>query len=127
MASFLISAMLLAQPPGAADPPASIRIVPRDRGCDPASSSDEIVVCGRRDEDSPYRIPREFRDRVSTDDAHASWDLRIRDQEAIERFSNQTDGPFGVYRHSREVDCQWRIARQELRGERPDCGRGKPF
>ncbi|HEY0114293.1 MAG TPA: hypothetical protein VGB54_01095, partial [Allosphingosinicella sp.] len=92
------------------------------------SEEGEIVVCGQTyDENSPYRIPREFRGRGLTEDRHISWDTRTRDQEALERFSNQNSGPSGIYRHSRQVDCEWRVARQQLRGERPDCGKGIGF
>ena len=119
--------MLAAVQPAAGSPPLQRPIVPPERDCRQAEDPDEIVVCGESSEDSPYRIPRQFRNQRSDNDADASWDARFRDQESLQRFSNQTDGPFGVYRQSRELDCQWRAARQELRGERPDCGRGKPF
>jgi hypothetical protein len=96
--------------------------------CGTGHQPDEIVVCGETTDSSRYRIPQELRERRRThNDTHASWDARIRDQESLERFSNQNDGPFGIYRRSREIDCQWRVARQELRGERPDCGTGLPF
>jgi hypothetical protein len=115
------------QPPAGPVGPALPRIT-QDRGCDqPATGSNEIVVCGESSEDSPYRIPKEFRGQGLIEDRHASWDTRIRDQEALERFSNQNIGPSGITQHSRQVDCQWRVARQEMRGERPDCGKGKSF
>jgi hypothetical protein len=122
-----IAMSMLATLQPAEGPPLQVPIVPPERDCRPAEDPDEIVVCGDSSENSPYRIPHQFRDQRSDNDAHASWDARVRDQEALERFSDQADGPFGVYRQSREVDCQWRAARQELRGERPDCGRGRPF
>jgi hypothetical protein len=123
----IVMLMLAAVQPVRSAPPLQVPIVPPERDCSPAEDPDEIVVCGESSEDSPYRVPQQFRNQRSDADRDASWDARIRDQEALERFSNQTDGPFGVYRQSRELDCQWRAARQELRGERPDCGRGLPF
>lgn len=83
-----------------------------------------MVVTGERyDEDSPYRIPREFRNERSDDNRHASWTARINDEEAVGRFGDQFSGPGGYLAGSRQRDCQWRAERQEQQGRRPDCGR----
>jgi hypothetical protein len=48
--------------------------------CKERQNDEEIVVCGERyDEDSPYRIPRELRNRGPVEDRHQSWDARVRD------------------------------------------------
>jgi hypothetical protein len=88
------------------------------------ADDEEIVVCGERyDEDSPYRIPRELRDRGPVEDRQMSWDARVRDMESVDRYSSQTVGQFGYLQHSRQVDCEWRAARQERQGRQPDCTR----
>lgn len=100
------------------------RVVTQERCPEPTPGSDEIVVCGRsNEEDSPYRIPRALRDRGPIGDREMSWDARTRDMEALERFSSQNVGPSGMSQHSRQVDCEWRAARQLAQGRQPDCGR----
>lgn len=102
------------------------RVVP-ERRCpepDPNAPSDEIVVCGERTtDDSPYRIPRALRDSGPVRDQDASWDARTRDMESLERFSSQNVGPSGMTQRSRQVDCEWRAARQLAQGRQPDCTR----
>lgn len=124
----IVAAPLSAQTYGPPPPP------PRpaqNQNCTTPENPDELVVCGQRqappDENSPYRIPRELRQQRQIDDEHVSWDTRTRDLEAAERFSSQNVGASGMSQHSRQVDCQWRVARQEARGERPDCGRSNGF
>ncbi len=94
-------------------------------GCaEQPANDEEIVVCGERyDENSPYRIPRELRDRGPVEDRQMSWDARVRDMESLDRFSSQTVGQFGYLQRSRQVDCEWRAARQERQGRQPDCTR----
>lgn len=110
---------LLQPPPDPVDP--RIQIVPPQRDCAPGSSPDEIVVCGDRGEDSPYRIAPEFRDIPSGDDRHVSRSTRVWDQDVAAGYEDQVSGPFAYMRYSRAQDCQWRVARQELQGRRPDC------
>jgi hypothetical protein len=105
-------------------------VVPRPRTTrrqceepDPNADQSEIVVCGERSDDSPYRIPRGLRDQGLIEDRDMSWDARTRDMEAVERFSSQTVGPAGMSQRSRQVDCEWRAARQIAQGRQPDCGR----
>lgn len=87
-----------------------------------AADSEEIVVCGRRnEEDSPYRVPRELRDAGPIEDRHAAWGARVRDEQSLGRFSDQTVGPFGYLQRSRQMDCEWRAARQIAQGRQPDC------
>jgi hypothetical protein len=103
-------------------PPAPITAKPDCPPPDPGS--EEIVVCGERyDEDSPYRIPRELRDRGPVEDQHQSWDARVRDLESVDRYSGQTVGPFGYLQNSRQRDCEWRAERQMAQGRQPDCTR----
>lgn len=94
----------------------------------PPGEDGEMVVTGERyDENSPYRVPMQFRNLRSDDDRDASSTARINDQEALERFGSQTVGPFGYLQAGRQRDCEWRAARQEAQGRRPDCGaRSRP-
>lgn len=109
-------------------PPAPAPIV-KQPDCDPEAAEDnEIVVCGDRyDENSPFRVPKQFRNQRSDEDRHASWTARIQDEESLSQFGSQTVGPSGYLQNSRQRDCEWRAARQEMRGERPDCGKGQKF
>jgi hypothetical protein len=96
----------------------------RQQSCpEKPADSDEIVVCGQSEEDSPYRVPPQFRNQESMQDRDASWTTRVRDEQSLGRFSGQNDGPAGISRHSRQVDCEWRVARQIAQGQRPDCTR----
>ena len=102
-------------------PPAPITAKPK---CEqPREGSEEVVVCGRNEENSPYRVPRAFRNLETHDDADASHAARQADMAAVERYGSQNVGPAGYLQRSREIDCQWRVAQQERRGERPDCNR----
>lgn len=110
---------MLAQPAGSLLP----RIVP-ERECreSNASRGEEIVVCGRRNEtDSPYRILRELRDRGPIEDRHAAWGARVRHEQSLGPYSDQKMGPFGYLQRSRQMDCEWRAARQAAQGQQPDC------
>ncbi len=112
----LAGAQPLVWPPAPAKPP------PECGESDP--DAEEIVVCGERyDEDSPYRIPRELRDRGPVDDRHQSWDARVRDLESVEQYSSQTVGPFGYLQNSRQRNCEWLAERQLSQGRQPDCTR----
>ena len=92
--------------------------------CEPApAGSQEVVVCGQSQENSPYRVPKQFRGIETHDDADASHAARQQDMAAVERYGSQNVGQFGYLQKSREIDCQWRAERQVARGERPDCNR----
>jgi hypothetical protein len=114
---------VMAQPatPEIAGPPLP-RIVQQQR-CQQSDDPDEVVVCGQDHENSPYRIPRELRDTGEVRDEHASFDAQTRDLETLERFSGQNIGHQGMAQHPRQVECEWRAARQVAAGRRPDCGR----
>ena len=103
-----------------------VRVVPRptrQRIC-PEQQDEDVVVCARPyDENSPFRLPQQFRAQRSDDDRHASWEARWRDEQIIGGYSGQTLGPSGYLLNARERDCDWRSERQVLQGRRPDCGR----
>jgi hypothetical protein len=125
MALDLIGTILLLAIAQPAQPQGPLVLLPRvtpEPGCEVSADPDEVVVCGESSENSPFRIPEQFRSQPSHDDADASWDARTRDQEALERFSSQNVGPSGLSQHSRQTHCQWLAARQEAQGRRPDCG-----
>lgn len=92
----------------------------RDCEGDPRSRT-EVVVCGRRRGESPFRLPREFRERA--DEGGSSWSAQTRDAIETGRYESQTVGPGGAAQRSRQTDCEWRAERQRLRGEQIDCTR----
>jgi len=144
MGSILLAAalLLLAQPavvgppaPAMVGPPAPAGVgappppvQPRPEGEEPPEEEGEMVVRGERyDENSPYRVPQQFRNQRSDEDRDASWTARINDEEAMGRFDNQTVGQGGGLRALRQQECQWRAERQQAQGRRPDCGvRSRP-
>lgn len=121
--SFLAALFVAALQPAMVGP--QIVTTPRaPRDCGQQVEGEDIVVCGQGDrENSPYRIPQQFRDLRSDDDAHASWDARWRDEEALGRYSDQTVGPFGYLQRGRQLYCEWLAERQTGQNRRPDCGR----
>ena len=90
--------------------------------CVPSSATDnEVTVCGRRDGDVRYRIPAELRDNGRIDARNESRVAAEREERSLERFGAQTVGPGGLFQYSRQIDCEWRAARQTLQGRQPDC------
>ena len=143
MGSVLLAAtLLLLDQPAVVGPPVPVQIGPpapapvRPRPPEGAEGAEgeppgedgEMVVTGERyDENSPYRVPMQFRNLRSDDDRDASSTARINDLESLERFGSQTVGPFGYLQAGRQRDCEWRAARQQAQGRRPDCGaRNRP-
>lgn len=121
LSAFVIMVMQPAQIGPPVPPPPPVRR--RECSDQPPAEGEEIVVCGEvYDENSPYRVPQQFRNQRTHDDVAASWTSRVNDEESVQRFSSQNVGAGGASQHSRQVDCQWRAARQEAQGRRPDCG-----
>jgi hypothetical protein len=123
-ATLLLTAAPLVHAQPVVGPPAPAKPKPDCKPSDP--DSNEIVVCGERepyDEDSPYRIPRELRNRGPVEDRHQSWDARVRDLESAEQWSSQTVGPFGYMQRTRQQNCEWLAERQLAQGRQPDCTR----
>lgn len=61
----------------------------------PESSGDEILVCGRLDEDERYRIPAELRGNPN-DPRRESWTSRVRSLERVGRFGTDSCSPVGA-------------------------------
>jgi hypothetical protein len=126
LARLLLAAILMSAAAAAGAQDVSVtmpRIVPEEACPERPERPDEIVVCGQREEESPYRVPQEFRGQTSHEDRDASWDARVRDEEALQRFGSQNVGPFGYLQRGREMYCGWLAERQVAQGRRPDCGR----
>lgn len=92
----------------AASSPAMAQDGPVDRGPDrinqvtvygddpcPAPVGDEILVCGRLDEEERYRIPPELRGDPN-DPARESWTSRVRSFERVGRFGTDSCSPVGL-------------------------------
>jgi hypothetical protein len=84
-------AFALAPLPAAAaaadDPPQrEVRVtVYGDDPCPVAASPDEIVVCGRQEEDERYRIPSSLRDRRERRPGGTAWGARAEDLDDAQR------------------------------------------
>lgn len=119
----LASAALAPAHPGVGQPaPEAVpRIVEDGRCARPSAAGDEVVVCGRRREETRYRIPVDLRDDGPIAARNESPVAARREADSLDRFSAQTVGPGGYLQHMREVDCAWRAARQSLQGRQPDC------
>ena len=68
------------------EPPKRIRsiLLYGDEECPKSNDPDEIVVCAKSGE-SPYRIPKRFRDQPSEDAAAQSWTRRMETVEEVNR------------------------------------------
>jgi hypothetical protein len=94
MIKLLAAAALLAMPAMAQDnagqtqngPPKRIRSVLLfgEEQCPKATDPDEIVVCANSG-DSPYRIPKQFRNAAKTDAANQPWTNRMEYVEQVNR------------------------------------------
>ena len=120
----VLVALLAAQPPAVIGPPVPPPRPTRQQDCSDQPGPDgEMVVCGERyDENSPYRIPREFRGERSDDDVNSSWAARVNDEEAIGRFGDGFSASTSAQAAQRQRDCKYRADRQIAQGRRPDCG-----
>lgn len=91
MLSTLVFAALIAAPAPAQEaaaqdgPPKRVRsiLLYGDEKCPPAQSPDEVVVCANAG-DSPYRIPKRFRNQPNEGAAAQAWTNRV---ETVEEFN----------------------------------------
>jgi hypothetical protein len=113
MAAQASVAQIVAAPPekGAVPrlkPPADCR---RDR------AEGEIVVCGRRRADEPYRMPEIFRDE-SDGVPETAWSTRVLDFDEESRDGSATSGPSGYLASHKQMLREWRAERKEIARER---------
>ena len=87
----------------------------------PSGTEAEITICGRRRENERFRVPTELRNTGPIDARNQSPVAARREEGSLDRFGAQTVGPGGYLQHSRQIDCEWRAARQTLQGRQPDC------
>jgi hypothetical protein len=114
--------LAIAQPGVGQSSPMVFPHVIDDARCAPSSAADnDVTVCGRRRETDRYRVPIELRDNRPIDARNESPVAAQREERSLDRFSAQTVGPGGYLQHSRQIDCEWRAARQTLQGRQPDC------
>ena len=78
-------------------------------------------MCGRRRDSDRYRVPIELRDAGPIDSRSQSRVAAQREERSLDQFSAQSVGPGGYLQHSRQIDCEWRAARQTLQRRQPDC------
>ncbi|MEI9850722.1 MAG: hypothetical protein WDN24_07545 [Sphingomonas sp.] len=121
----LFLAALLGAPMPQETPPQRIRnvILFGEEQCPTAENPDEIVVCAKSGE-SPYRIPKEFRNAPSDDPAAVSWSRRAELIEEVNRVglpnSCGVTGMSGQTGCSRELIRQWAQERLEKRVKEAD-------
>ncbi|MBB5708991.1 hypothetical protein [Sphingomonas xinjiangensis] len=93
MLSQLLIAMLMAAPvpvqdrgEAGQDMPKRVRsvLLYGDEQCPKAASPDEVVVCAKGG-DSPYRIPKEFRDQPEEGPGGQAWTNRVETVEEVNR------------------------------------------
>ena len=97
-----------------------LRVLPRlvpDPCRQAATDPDEVVVCGRRDDQDRYRLAPVFRD-SSPGREGTSWGAQVREQLERSRFDSQTVGPGGYLQAGRERDYNWRQERRQIQEER---------
>jgi hypothetical protein len=132
-ATLLIAAALLAAPAAAQDqdtpqgPPNRVRsvILYGDEKCPKPSGPDEVVVCANAGE-SPYRIPKQFRDQPDESAAGGAWTRRVETVEEVNRAglpnSCSPVGTGGQTGCSRQFLQQWaqdRLNRRVKQGQVP--------
>ncbi|MGK6357091.1 hypothetical protein ACMGDH_17920 [Sphingomonas sp. DT-207] len=133
IANLLIAASLLAVPAAAQDqstpqaPPNRVRsvILYGDEQCPKPSGPDEVVVCANAG-DSPYRIPKQFRDQPDESSAASAWTRRVETVEEVNRAglpnSCSPVGTGGQTGCSRQFLQQWaqdRLNRRVKEGQVP--------
>jgi len=94
-----------------------------DSACPPTSAGDEIVICGRRDDGTRYRIPSALRDAGPIPLSHMSHAARMRDLASVSRYDAQSVGPGGYLQRTAQASCEWVAARQAAQGRQIDCTR----
>ncbi|HEX8191470.1 MAG TPA: hypothetical protein VF552_01085 [Allosphingosinicella sp.] len=119
----LASTALIASPAAAGaavqdEPPQrEIRVtVYGDDPCPVASSPDEIVVCGRQDEDERYRIPRSLRERGERRPGGTAWGARAEDLDEAQRDTRP--GGCSVVGTGGQSGCSAALVRQWYRERR---------
>lgn len=132
LARTFIIAALLAAPAFAQDqsapqdPPKRVRsiLLYGDQQCPAATNPDEIVVCAEGGE-SPYRIPKRFRNAAKTDPPNTSWARRMEVVEDVNRAglpnSCSPIGTGGQTGCTRQFIQQWAQERleKEAKGKTP--------
>lgn len=87
-----------------------------DDPCPVASGPDEIVVCGRQDEEERYRIPRSVRDRRERRPGGTAWGARAEDLEEAQRDTRPNG--CSVVGTNGQTGCGAAFARQWYRDRR---------
>ncbi len=114
----LIAAPAFAQKTDGGPPPQRVRsvVLYGDDKCPPATDPDEIVVCANGG-DSPYRIPKEFRNPPDEGAAAQSWTRRtetvIEANRAVLPGSCTPIGSYGQSGCSQQAIRDWYRQRQD--------------
>lgn len=125
----LIAALLLTMPAAAQDkkaepegPPKRVRsiLLYGDETCPKSEDPDEIVVCANAG-DSPYRIPKQFRNKPSEAAGARSWTSRMETVEEVNRSglpnSCSPVGSGGQTGCTRAMIRQWYLERLQQKAQ----------
>lgn len=133
IANLLIAATLLAAPAVAQDdktsqePPKRVRSVVLfgDEQCPKPSGPDEVVVCANAGE-SPYRIPKRFRNQPAEGPGGQAWTRRVEVVEEVNRAGMPnscspvgTGGQTGCTRQMLQQWAQERLQKRVREGQIP--------
>lgn len=119
----LLASAMLSVPAGAASLQSASQDVAqgpitRQIDCRNRSTSDEeVVVCGRRNGEDPYRLPKEFRKAPRQQSGGAT--LLDAMGSAIPN-SNSNVGPAGSVGQYKDMAAQWRAERDQARADNPE-------
>ena len=120
--ALLIAAPAFAQATESSGPPQRVRsvILHGDETCPTASTPDEIVVCAKS-EDSPYRIPREFRELPDESAKAQDWGSRVETITEVNRAvlpgACNPIGTFGQTGCSSQFVRQWQREKADQRAK----------
>lgn len=122
VAQLLTAEPAFAQKAEAGGPPQRVRsvVLYGDEKCPPATDPDEIVVCAGGG-DSPYRIPREFRNLPDESAKAQSWGSRVDTITEVNRATLpgacNAIGTFGQTGCSQQAIRQWYRERADQRAK----------
>lgn len=118
----LIATPCFAQKTEAGGPPQRVRsvILRGEESCPPATDPDEIVVCAKS-EDSPYRIPKEFRELPDESAKAQAWGSRVDTITEVNRAvlpgACNSVGTFGQTGCTSQMVRQWYRERADKRAK----------
>lgn len=94
------------------------RIV-RPDDCGAETGDEEIVVCGRKENQEKYRMRGTGRSSAPWRSGE-SWSALVSEDEQRSSYGSQTVGPFGYLQFGRQQVREWRLEREQMAKARRD-------